>query len=253
MKIAIIEDENITAKDLKKILLSIDSEIEVVVVLQSVEEAIEYLNNNADIDLIFSDIQLGDGLSFDIFEEIKNTTPIIFCTAYNEYALKAFSNFGIDYILKPFSTEAVTTSINKYLQFKGKFAKPKADYGNILNELREQLTPKSNNIIVKKGDKIIPIEIGNIALFYFENGYSFAYTFEGKTHILSKNLDELEDTFSPTFFRANRQHLINRKAVKDAAQHYNRKLVVNLSVHFKEEIIVGKLKITAFTNWLATS
>jgi two-component system, LytTR family, response regulator LytT len=251
MKIVIIEDEILTAKDLKKSLLAIDNEIEILAILQSVEESIEYLSENKKIDLIFSDIQLGDGLSFDIFERIQNTTPVIFCTAYNEYALKAFDTYGIDYILKPFSTETVTKSLNKYLNFIGKFAQPKANYGNILNELREQLSPQSTSVIVKKGYKIIPIQASEIALFYFENGYSFAHTFEGKTHILSKNLEELEHSFSPTFFRANRQHLINRKAIKDAAQHFNRKLVVNLTIPFKEEIIIGKLKITAFTNWLA--
>lgn len=251
MKIVIIEDEVVTAKDLKKTLLGIDRDIEILSILQSVEEAIEYLSANKNIDLIFSDIQLGDGLSFDIFEKMHNTTPIIFCTAFNQYALKAFDTYGIDYILKPFSTEAVTKALHKYLNFKGKFAQPKANYSNIINELREQLTPKTKSVIIKKGDKIIPLQVSEIALFYFENGYSFAYCFDGKTHILSKNLEELEQNLAPTFFRANRQHLINKKAIKDASHFYNRKLVVNLTIPFKEEIIIGKLKITAFTNWLA--
>jgi two-component system, LytTR family, response regulator LytT len=110
---------------------------------------------------------------------------------------------------------------------------------------------KSSSIIMQQGDKIIPINSDNIALFYIEDDYVFAYTFEGKKHLLSQKLDKLETQFSTTFFRANRQFLVNRKAVRDASHHFNRKIEINLTIPFSEQIIVGKLKITAFLEWLA--
>ena len=253
MKIVIIEDEIITAKDLKNTLLSIDTKIEIVTMLQSVEEGIEYLSTNQNFDLIFSDIQLGDGLSFDIFKQTQNNKPIIFCTAFNEYALQAFSTVGIDYILKPFSKESVTKALSKFISFKEQFAANKGNYNDLLSLLNEKLQGKTGSVIIRQADKIIPLDANEIALFYFENGYSFAYTFKQQTHILSKTLEELEQNFGPNFFRANRQFLVNRKAVKDVSNAFNRKMVINLSIPFKDEIIVGKLKATALIDWLANN
>ncbi len=127
MKIVIIEDEKPTARDLAKTITAIEPDAEIVKLLNSVEEAIEYLSSNS-VDLIFSDIQLCDGLSFKIFEEVENHAPIIFCTAFNEYALEAFKSAGIDYLLKPFSKATVAKALEKYQKLKSAFAKPQHDF-----------------------------------------------------------------------------------------------------------------------------
>jgi two-component system, LytTR family, response regulator LytT len=254
MKIVIIEDEKLTAKDLAKTIQELEPDAEIVAMLASVEEAIDFFDNSPVIDLIFSDIQLGDGTCFEIFAKIQNQTPIIFCTAFDEYALDAFKTAGIDYLLKPFSKTTVGGALQKYEHIKTRFSSEKSTGGleAVVNLLKTQLVPaKLPSVVVQQGDKIIPIEGSQIALFFIEDDYVFAYTFDQKKYLLAQKLDRLEQTFSPVFFRANRQVLINRKAVKDAAHHFNRKIVVNLSVPFKEQVLVGKLKVSAFMEWLA--
>jgi two-component system, LytTR family, response regulator LytT len=252
MKIAIIEDEKPTARDLAKTITAIEPDAEIVKLLHSVEEAIEYLSSNS-VDLIFSDIQLGDGLSFKVFEEIENHAPIIFCTAFNEYALEAFKSASIDYLLKPFSKATVAKALEKYQKLKSTFAKPSHDFSHLLKEIERNITKKGSSIVIRQGDKIIPLDSANVALFFVENENTYAYTFDQKKLLVNEKMEQLEASFSPIFFRANRQFLINRKAVKDAAQSFNRKIVVNLQVPFKEPIEIGKLKTTEFMEWLASN
>jgi two-component system, LytTR family, response regulator LytT len=252
MKIVIIEDEKLTANDLAKTIKGIEPDIEIMDLLHSVEEAIDFFKTKPELDLIFSDIELGDGLSFEIFEKIQNKTPIIFCTAFNEYALQAFKTVGIDYLLKPFSKTTVEKALEKYHSLKERFTQQEDVMPNLMSLLKNQLFPsKVPSVIMQQGDKIIPLDGDKIALFYIEENTVFAYTFDKKTHILSQKLDVLEKTFRPTFFRANRQFLINRKAIKDASHYFNRKIVINLNLPFQEQIIVGKLKVAAFLDWLA--
>jgi two-component system, LytTR family, response regulator LytT len=252
MKIVIIEDEKPTAKDLARTIVNLEVGAEIVEILYSVEEAINYLSANKNCDLIFSDIQLGDGLSFEIFEAVKNTTPIVFCTAYNEYALNAFNAAGIDYLLKPFSKATVARAIEKYQNLKAKLSVNQQDYSAVLNVIKHQLQPtKMPSVLVHQGDKIIPVEGSEVAYFYIENGLVFAQTFQQKNVIVNQQLDKLEELFSTYFFRANRQFLINRKAVKEASHHFNRKVQVHLTIPCKEQVMVGKLKVSSFLEWLA--
>lgn len=254
MKIVIIEDEPKTARDLAKTILSILPQAEIVCNIESVEEGKLYFQNSTDIDLIFSDIQLGDGLSFEIFEEKKGAIPIIFCTAYNEYALQAFKTFGIDYILKPFSTANIRQAIEKYqtLAFKNNPPKTSA-YMEIMEAIKQQLNPnsiQSTTILIFRGDKIIPIEIEKIAILCIDNAIVYAFSFEGQKLSTNYKLDDLEQKLSPQFFRANRQFLINRKAVKEASQSFHRKLEVHFHVPFSETVFVGKEKVSVFLDWL---
>jgi len=250
MKIVIVEDEKWIAKDLAQTITSIEPSAEIIKILHSVEDAINYFQANPKSDLIFSDIELGDGLSFQIYEKIPNHPPIIFCTAFNEYALEAFKTAGIDYLLKPFSKSSVTKALEKYQKLKNTFATPATDFNAIINLLGKTIQPKSQSVVVYQGDKIIPIEGSQVALFFVENENIYAYTFDQKKFLVSEKMEALELTFSPSFFRANRQFLVNRKAVKDAANSFNRKITVNLILPFKEPIQVGKLKVTEFLEWL---
>ncbi len=251
MKILIIEDEKYTAKDLANSLLNINPKIVILEIIESVSYGIEYLKNNEQVDLIFSDIQLVDGLSFEIFEATKNNIPIVFCTAYDEFALKAFEASGIEYILKPFKTEAIEQALKKYETLKQQFLQP--NISELLNLVRQGNNEKQQNLLVHRGSQIIPLNINEIALFIVENSLVFVYTFDDKKYLLNQTMNELEEKYTPDFFRVNRQFLVNRTAVKHATQAENRKLKIHLKVEFKEEILVPKPKIPQFINWLATA
>ena len=254
MKIVIIEDEKLTAKDLAKTINVVEPDFEIAAVLHSVEDAIDFFKTKPEIDLIFSDIELGDGLSFEIFKKLQISTPIIFCIAYNQYALEAFKAVGIDYLLKPFSKHSVGKAIEKFYLLKGKHTKQENEFSDLMSLIKNQLNPNRNpSVIIQQADKIIPLDASKIALFYIEDDNVFAFTFDKSKHLLNQKLDVLEKQFSPTFFRANRQFLVNRKAVKDASHYFNRKIVINLHFPFQEQIVVGKLKVTAFVEWLANN
>jgi two-component system response regulator LytT len=252
LKIVIIEDEKLTAMDLSSTLKKIDTDIEIVTILPTIKKSLDFFKTETSFDLIFSDIQLPDGLSFDIFRNIKLSVPVIFCTAYDQYALEAFDANGIDYLLKPFNKASVSKALDKYQSLKIKFSTPDNSHGKLIQLLGQQLGSYSPSIIVYKGDKIIPIETKDIALLYLEDKYVFAVTFELKKYIVSQNLEEIENICGALFFRANRQYLVNRKAVKDASKHFNRKIIVHLVINYPAEILIGKLKITSFIDWLAT-
>jgi len=251
LTVIIIEDERLTALDLVNTLKKIDPDIFVQVILDSVESAIDYLKNNNQPDLIFSDIQLADGTSFDIFEQIKIIVPVIFCTAYNQYALKAFEANGIAYLLKPFDKITVAKAIDKFLLFKGNLT-PHDILLQLKNTLNNPISsPIIKSIIVNHGEKIIPVPIDDIALFYLEDKYSFALTFDQKKFITSHSIEELEKLTGNLFFRANRQHLVNRNAIKEAVRHLNRRLRLHVNIEFQETIFVSKLKAPSFLDWLA--
>ncbi len=252
MKIVIIEDEKLTANHLAKTIIFIQEEAQIVSILTSVEDGIEYFKNQPKIDLIFSDIELGDGLSFEIFEQVQVQVPIIFCTAYSQYALDAFKTTGIDYLLKPFDNNSIEKALQKYNLLKVNSESQTQNLESLMNLFsKNNSSNNKKSILIHQGDKIIPINISEIALFYIEDAYTFAYTFNGQKHILNQNLDVLEKNFL-TFFRANRQFLISREAVKDASQYFHRKILINLKFSFSEQIIVGKLKVTAFLEWLVS-
>lgn len=251
MKIVIIEDEKYTAKDLAHTIRIVEPDAEIVSILYSVEDALIYFEMNPEVDLIFSDIELGDGLSFDIFRKVEIQAPVIFCTAYQQYTLEAFQTLGIDYTLKPFSKQSIGKALQKYKVLKNKFVKPVHHPETLYSHLKNVQLYKPS-VLAHQGDKIIPVNESEIALFYIENDCTYAYTFQQKKVLINQRLDKLEDKFT-NFFRANRQFLVNRKAVKDASQYFNRKMVVNLSINFPEKIIIGKLKTTEFINWLESN
>jgi two-component system response regulator LytT len=252
MNIVIIEDERVVADDLEFSINQLINGPVSIVQLHSVKEAVVYLKSNPSPDLIFSDIQLGDGLSFEIFIEITVSAPVIFCTAYDEYALDAFKANGIDYILKPFTTQTLERALQRYEELKKLFS---ADQGPQYNALLEMLadrgTQKSSSVLVYHQDKIIPIKLEDIALFYLANEVTNLLTFSGKTFYPNKNLDELEKLSGNYFFRANRQFLVSRKAIIDVSSFFSRKLSLNLNIAFGERVVVSKGKASQFLNWLA--
>ena len=253
MKIVIIEDEQLTANDLVKTIRKINPDITIAALLYSVEDAIVWFKKNEHPDLIFSDIQLGDGLCFDIFKSMEITSPIVFCTAYDEYALTAFKTNGIDYILKPFNEESVSMALMKYNELEKRFSAKRNDLGALFELFENRESRKKGSLLVYYKDKIVPIKIAEIALFYIDNEITHLITFDQKNFTINNPLDELENTVGPDFFRANRQYLIQRKAVKEAAQYFSRSLSVTLTIPLKETIKVNKVKVPDFLNWLSAN
>lgn len=251
MKIIIIEDEKLTAKDLEDMILEVAPATQIVATLYSVKQAVAYLAKNQAPDLIFSDIQLGDGLSFDIFNQVKIHTPIIFCTAYDEYALKAFRLNGIDYMLKPFTQEAVKAALDKYDELSQVFSNGGLAVEEIQRILNDIKPAKSSSVLVNHKEKIIPIKMDDIAVFYIHNQITYLMTLEGQSYFLNKTLDQLEQLCGEKFFRASRQFLVNREAVSNASHHLSRKFSVTLKIPFEHQITVSRDKLNDFLEWLA--
>ena len=251
MKIVIIEDEQLTADDLSETILKVSPEVLIIARLSSVKDAVAWFRKNEQPDLIFSDIQLGDGLCFEIFRKHPITTPVIFCTAFDEYALTAFKAHGIDYILKPFDEQTIAGALTRYKELERKFLGNNKQIETILQLFENRKNQKQGSVLVYHKDKILPIKLQDIALFYLEHEITYIITFGQKTFTISKSLEELEEIAGNSFYRANRQYLVNRKAIKEASQYFARKLSIALSIPFSETITVSKVKVPDFLNWLS--
>lgn len=224
---------------------------EINAILGSVAESVRYFQSHEAPDLIFSDIQLGDGLSFDIFRNLKKQIPIIFCTAYDEFALEAFKAFGIDYVLKPFTDESIQSAINKYLMLKNASSTRPAELREVINKLEQRFRVRdSGSILVYQADKIIPIQMEDIAIFSLRNELIYIHLFNGKVFTIDNTLDELESQSGRQFYRANRQVLIHKKAVKEVSYYFARKLLIHSTMPHPEPIVVSKLKASDFLQWL---
>jgi DNA-binding LytR/AlgR family response regulator len=246
MKIVIIEDEPKTASNLEKILRSINGRFDIAEIIDSVETGLAYFEEAGFPDLIFSDIQIADGLSFEIFDTHPPKCPIIFCTAYDQYALQAFKANGIDYLLKPFSEADVQKSIEKYQDLR------QSEHSNdTLKELFAQLhKPQKQSVLVNYRGKIIPVNFHRISYFY-SSQHTTAIGFEGKELGINYTLDELEKMLDSTnFYRANRQYIINRAFVREIEHYFARKLVVRLTQPTPETIIISKAKASDFLRWM---
>jgi len=253
MNIVIIEDEKLASDDLVDIIRELEPSAQITAVVKSVREGVEFFQQEPEIDLIFSDIQLGDGLSFDIFRKVELTTPIVFCTAYDEYTLNAFKVNGIAYVLKPFSVASIRDALEKFRNLKKALAPSVVPVSEIMKLISERPAPKASSILVHYKDKIIPVRLEDIALFYIKNEITHLYTFDKVSYLVNKSLDELEKMTGSLFYRANRQYLVNRKAVVEASSHLSRKVSLALAVPFPDTITVSKEKLPQFLAWLSES
>jgi len=253
MNVVIIEDELLTAKDLTETLKQIDATIIVRATLSSVKQATSFFATNDLPDLIFSDVQLGDGLSFEIFRDHHINVPIIFCTAYDEYALEAFKANGIDYVLKPFTNASLQRTLEKYKRFKKQFNKQGDAYDKVIDLLQKKSGQRNSTILVFQNERIIPVPIANIALFFIHNKMTLTLCFDQQVFIVSQSLEELEGICGEEFYRANRQYLVHRKAIKEVSYYYGRKLMLQLTIAFKDTITIPKEKYAEFLQWLSNT
>lgn len=253
MKIIIIEDESLVAEDLANSLKNCNAEIEITAFLGSVKEAIAYFKNNPQPDLIFSDIQLGDGLSFEIIKAVPLHVPVIFCTAFNEYALDAFKANGIEYILKPFSGNELEAALGKFQNMRKLMSGQLAQqYQKAMETISNLQQPVSETIMVKYRDRLLPFTLDKIALFYVEAETTVMHAHNGKSYILTESLEDLEKRTNKFFFRMNRQQLVNRNAIIDVTDYFPRKLKVNLSFSFHKDVFVSREKRSKVLAWLAS-
>lgn len=251
MNILIIEDEIKTAKALSLQIQAIEPGTVILATIQSIANAISFLKANPTLDLIFMDIQLADGLCFEIFKEVDISTPVIFCTAFDEYAIEAFKANGIDYILKPFSKESIQKAFEKTAQLKHFFRDPSIHLEKIEAFLSAMESPTAKkSFLVFKNNKYSSIETNHVAFFYIRNELSFIVTFDGQEYILNQSLDEIhKQVLNKQFFRLNRQYLINFSAIKEVEHYFARKLLVKLIIKWPDQLLIGKDRTTEFLTW----
>ncbi|MGD8777552.1 MAG: LytTR family DNA-binding domain-containing protein [Ignavibacteria bacterium] len=249
MKVIIIEDEKSNAKRLKKMLNEIDDSIVVETILENVDESISYLSNNS-ADLIFMDVQLSDGICFEIFDTVNVDIPIIFTTAYDEYAIKAFKVNSIDYLLKPIDSQELKKSINKYNSLKRKFSNDN-NINNLLESLKGARKNFKTRFLVKHGKQYKSISVDDIVCFRIENQLVYLCDYEGKTYIIDIFLDELEKSLdSEQFFRVNRQNIININYIKSMVNYPGNRLKIIFTIPFEKVIIVSREKVSSVKEWL---
>jgi DNA-binding LytR/AlgR family response regulator len=250
MKIIIIEDELKAAKSLTALIAKLRPTAAIVAHLQSIESAVDHFGHHEEPDLIFMDVQLSDGLCFEIFKTVKLHCPIIFCTAYGEYAMDAIKANGIDYLLKPFSKEDLEEAFVKVENFKNFFQQNnQPDLDGLLKKIG--LDEGKKSFLVFKDNKYTTIQTDQIAFFYISYDSTTIKTLDGQSYFISQSLDQVQGMVSSKqFFRLNRQYLINFSAVKEVEHYFARKLLVKLVIPSPEKLLIGKEKTTGFLSWL---
>jgi len=250
MRVLIIENEAPAARNLVSILEKL-IENKTITILESIAETLEWFQENRSPDLIFMDIQLADGYAFEIFNHTKITCPVIFTTAYDEYAWQAFKVNSIDYILKPITIEAVKKALNKLEQLLNQ--QPSSINLKDLIPMLQRREYRRSFLVHHKGDKLIPLRVEDVAAFYIEDGIVRLITYLGQTYGIDQTLEELEVMLNPTdFFRTNRQTIISRDAVSDIDLWFNGRLSVNLKIRLPDRTIVSKSKVPEFKKWVTS-
>ena len=251
MNVVIVEDEKPAARKLERMLNT--EGVVVIKTLHSVAKAKQWFSENEQPELIFLDIQLSDGLSFEIFEQIKITSSIIFTTAYDQYALKAFKLNSIDYLLKPIDTNELQNAIKKYNHFKPTEEKQQASIP--MEQIQQLLSSYQNNykdrFTVKVGQHLRSIKTEDVECFYSENKASFIYTKTGRSYPIDNSLEQLEELLDPlVFFRISRKYFINIDSIKDIIAYSNSRLKIKMNTYQENEIIVSRERVKDFKAWL---
>lgn len=249
MKVLIIEDELPAAKRLNKMLKEIEPDIQILDNIVSVSSGINWFNENESPDLVFSDIQLSDGLSFDIFKSVNITCPVIFITAYDQYAIDAFKVLSIDYLLKPIKKDGLNNAIIKYKQLTDRT--PPIDIEKLLQSLNTAGHDYKQRFIVRYGEHIKTINIEEVVYFYTEDKVNFLCTKDGRRYVIDHSLDSLEGMLDPkSFFRINRQYIIGIHAITEMLTYSKSRVLIKLNPEAKHETIVSAERSADFKHWL---
>jgi len=249
MNVLIIEDEQVAAQQLQRLLQEIDPTIQVSAVLQSIEESVEYFNDGKSPELVFMDIHLADGSSFDIFDQVKVDSPIIFTTAYDQYALQAFKVNSVDYLLKPINPADLQRALSKY---KKMMASPQGDMEMLIRMMKQQYRQYQSIFLIPAGDRLVPLAVADIAYIQLDNKIANIVTNDNHTFSLDKPLDAIMEQLDPQiFYRVNRQYVVAKKSITDIRLWLLGKLKLNLCVPTPESIVVPKAKVSEFKDWFS--
>jgi len=252
MNVLIVEDEIQAAQRLEKLIREIVPESVVVAKIDTTKKAVQWLKTNNHPDLILMDIHLADGISFEIFEQCTITAPVIFTTAYDEYALKAFKVNSVDYILKPVDKEDLSAAINKLKTLSGNNAVgEKILLDNISNTVQMLLRKYKTRFVIKVGEHLKTIDIKNIRYFFSQDKTSFCATDDNRNLILDYTMDQLEGLLDPAqFFRINRKYIVQATALQDIISYTNSRLRLVLKGSTDTDIIVARERVQEFKEWL---
>lgn len=253
IRAVIIEDESLIARELQAKIAAVADDVKIVEVLPSLKTAKKWFLQNAEPDLLFMDIQLSDGVSFELFEHFSLSCPVIFTTAYDEYALRAFKVNGIDYLLKPIDLEELEGAIGKFRQRSEAQVKPPTDFQELLKAMQSPASDRpvfKEKFVVSVRNTWVPVNTKDIACFMRDN-LNYLHTFGGEKYILDYNtLEEVEELLDPkVFYRANRQCIVNIEAIQSVKPHENQKLTLTLKAPAKTEVDVSREKAPAFKKW----
>ncbi len=253
MNILIVEDEELAVKKLQKTLLAVDPSASVAGVTDSIQSTVEWLNGNAQPDLILMDIELADGQSFEIFNQVEVKCPVVFTTSYDEYALKAFKVNTIDYLLKPVQKEELDAALNKYRKFHSNTAADVINIDSLVKELQQKLKPKEyrKRFLVKLGQKLVSIEVDDIGYFYSDGRLNFFKTKDNKKFVVDYTMDELEEMLDPLqYFRISRSFFVSVNSVEKIDDYFGNRIILSLQPATDKEAIVSREKVTDFKKWM---
>jgi len=248
MRILLIEDEKPAAVRLSKLLLAYFPEAELIGNLDTVNRAVRWFGENPSPDLIFCDIQLADGISFEIFEKVKVLSPIIFTTAFDQYAIRAFQVNAIDYLLKPIDPKELERAVEK---FRSRSIQPSLDLNLLKTLIQPQTKSFKSRFLVRFGEKIQSVSIEEIAFFFSEERVTFLQTRAGKKYVLDSTMEQIEGQVDPVvFFRLNRKYLSHIEAIEEVLTYSNSRLKVSLRNCSDSDILVSREKVADLKDWL---
>ncbi|WP_192878013.1 MULTISPECIES: LytR/AlgR family response regulator transcription factor [Arenibacter] len=254
LKVLIIEDEIPAQRLLKETLQEINFETEVIGCLNSIKSAVAWFENNPHPEIVLLDIQLSDGLSFEIFKQVKIESTIIFTTAFDEYAIQAFKVNSIDYLLKPVEKDELQTAFEKYQHYNKQFIKEQhsnIDFSELASLIKSEKTEYRKRFLIQSNESFFHLSIEDIAFFYSMQGITFAVTLEKREYPVNFSLESLKEQLHPdNFFKINRQFIMSMDAIKRVHSYFNGKLKLEIIPSHTEDIIIGKDKAAAFKRWL---
>lgn len=252
MNVIIVEDELAASDNLSYLLTKINPTIAIISVLDTVKAAVDFFSRPHTAVLVFMDIHLADGISFEIFDKVEINTPIIFTTAYDQYALKAFKVNSIDYLLKPIDEEELKDAVNRFEAQAQQKGIDEQQVKSLLQLIQTKSTkPFKSTFLVGQGNQLIPVKTENIAYLFIDTGVVKAVLFDKSSYTLDNKMEDIEESLDPVmFYRANRQFIIQRDAIVNIKYYFNSKLLLSVSPPCKEDIVVSKAKATDFKKWM---
>ena len=256
MNILIVEDEDLAVKKLQKTLQSLGDDLEVVGTADSISAAVQWLQSHPRPDLILMDIELADGQSFEIFNLTKVASPVIFTTSYDEYALKAFKVNSVDYLLKPIQKDELEAALDKFRNIQQLYAGEKQEdhqIASLVKELQQKFQHKEyrKRFLVKQAQKLVSIDVKDIAYFFSDDRLSFFKTADDKKYVLDYTIDEVAEMVDPEdFFRINRAFLVSIKSIDQINDYFGNRLKLNLKPIIDKEALVSREKVSEFKNWM---